>query len=397
MDDFYSDLTPTLRFADFADTGAYTPVPPGWVVLGADIAGSTRAIEAGRYKDVNMIGAAAITAVLNVAGKVEVPFVFGGDGATLVVPPSLAGSAGIALLSLRKMAMSKFGMELRVGAVPVAALRARGKDVRVRKYQLSPGNFLAMFTGGGVELADTLLKNPPARDATNGENFILADDDAPPEPDLEGLSCRWEPLTPKMGKMLAFMVRGTSPDAAAERALMGRVLEEIASILGRDMRDAAPASRQSMKFRWPPRGLKMETLLTAGKAGFAKRYAQVFAGSLVQFICEKLGKKAGAYDPVPYGDELRANTDFRKYDDVLRMVLDVSPEHAGKIEAYLESQYRDGHLVYGTHVADTALMTCVVFSLQNSEHVHFVDGSDGGFAMAAIGFKKRLAALNSSL
>ena len=37
-------------------------------------------------------------------------------------------------------------------------------------------------------------------------------------------------------------------------------------------------------------------------------------------------------------------------------------------------------------------MTCVVFSLEQSEHVHFVDGSDGGFAMAAQGFKSRLGA-----
>ncbi|MHA1524678.1 MAG: DUF3095 family protein, partial [Alphaproteobacteria bacterium] len=202
-----------------------------------------------------------------------------------------------------------------------------------------------------------------------------------------------EPLTPRMGKMLAFMVRGTNPDPQTERVLMGQVLAQIAKILGHSMRDAAPASPASMRFSWPPRGLKTEALLTAGRLGFARRYAQVFAGSLIQFVCEKFGLKAGAYDPVPYGDELRSNTDFRKYDDVLRMVLDVSPDHAAKIEAYLESQHRAGHLVYGVHVADTALMTCVVFSLQNSEHVHFVDGSDGGFAMAAIGFKRRLAAL----
>jgi hypothetical protein len=38
-------------------------------------------------------------------------------------------------------------------------------------------------------------------------------------------------------------------------------------------------------------------------------------------------------------------------------------------------------------------MTCLVFSLDSHEHVHFIDGSDGGFAMAAVGFKERLRAL----
>ena len=36
-------------------------------------------------------------------------------------------------------------------------------------------------------------------------------------------------------------------------------------------------------------------------------------------------------------------------------------------------------------------MTCLVFDLERSEHVHFVDGAAGGFAMAAIGLKARLA------
>ena len=38
-----------------------------------------------------------------------------------------------------------------------------------------------------------------------------------------------------------------------------------------------------------------------------------------------------------------------------------------------------------------ALMTCLVFDMRRSEHVHFVDGGNGGFAMAAVGFKARLA------
>jgi hypothetical protein len=54
----------------------------------ADVQRSTRAIEEGRCKDVNMVGAASLTAVLNTYGDIEVLFVFGGDGGTLVVPGS---------------------------------------------------------------------------------------------------------------------------------------------------------------------------------------------------------------------------------------------------------------------------------------------------------------------
>ena len=74
------------------------------------------------------------------------------------------------------------------------------------------------------------------------------------------------------------------------------------------------------------------------------------------------------------------------------MVLDVSEPQAARIARYLEREHDSKCLVYGVHVADTALMTCLVFSLERSEHVHFIDGSDGGFLKAAQEFKSRLGA-----
>ncbi len=41
-----------------------------------------------------------------------------------------------------------------------------------------------------------------------------------------------------------------------------------------------------------------------------------------------------------------------------------------------------------------ALLTCSVFSCNGSQ-VHFVDGSDGGYAMAARGFKAQHKALRT--
>jgi hypothetical protein len=37
-------------------------------------------------------------------------------------------------------------------------------------------------------------------------------------------------------------------------------------------------------------------------------------------------------------------------------------------------------------------MTCVVFSLQRENHVHFIDGNDGGYALAALQFKQQVKA-----
>lgn len=385
-DRFYSALAPFRQFDEFTAFEAYAPVPADWVVIIADVEGSTRAIEAGNYKAVNMVGAASITAVLNVRGDIELPYVFGGDGGTLVVPGGMREAAGAALLRLQAASQDLFGLSLRVGAVPVADLRAQGHDVRVRKFELSPRNYLAMFAGGGIEGADALLK----ADAPGVRLSRDADDDPgePDPPDLEGLSCRWEPLTPKNGKMMTLMVQGRDP--GTEGKLLGGVLAAIGEILGDALPEHAPASRHSMRFRWPPRGLRLEARASRGKESFAKRYRKVLISSLIQFFLERFNLKAGSYDAPVYREELRANTDFRKYDGLFRAVLDVSPDQAGRIERYLADQYRAGRLVYGLKLAEAALMTCLVFNLDQSEHVHFVDGAEGGFAMAARDFKARL-------
>ena len=90
---------------------------------------------------------------------------------------------------------------------------------------------------------------------------------------------------------------------------------------------------------------------------------------------------------------MRHNTDFQKYDGMLRLVLDVTIEQAAEIDAYLHREHAAGRLNYGAHISKEALMTCVVFSLQDSRHIHFIDGGDGGFALAATDLKRQIAGL----
>ena len=383
---FYNELEPFYEFGEFVELDAYAPLPDDWVVIISDVQGSTRAIEAGQYKKVNMVGAASITAVLNVCGDIEVPFVFGGDGGTLIVPGSLRDAASNALTGLRAMSQATFGLSLRVGAIPIADLRAQGTDVRVRKLELSPGNYLAMFTGGGVDLADSLLKNSPP-----GSPYLLEAQAGIGEPDLQGLSCRWEPLNPRNGRMMTIMVQATDSDPADESRLLDDVVHKISELLGHRLQESAPASPRSMKFRWPPRGLGLEARATAGEQSFLRSYFGVLVSSLIQYWCERFDRQAGSYNAPVYREELRSNTDFRKYDGSLRMVLDVSDSQAERIAQHLQREQDAGRLIHGIHLADSALMTCLVFNMQQSEHVHFIDGSNGGFAMAARGFKSALS------
>ena len=85
---FYAALEPFTDFAEVADPARYVAAPDDWILVLADIKGSTEAARAGRYKDVNLVGAACITATLNVTKGLDLPYVFGGDGATVLIPPA---------------------------------------------------------------------------------------------------------------------------------------------------------------------------------------------------------------------------------------------------------------------------------------------------------------------
>ncbi|TIM14685.1 MAG: DUF3095 domain-containing protein, partial [Mesorhizobium sp.] len=87
-DPFVASLPVFARFESVADIDNYRPLPDGWALATADIVGSTKAIDAGRYKTVNMAGASVISALLNALGRRDLPFVFGGDGALVAFPGS---------------------------------------------------------------------------------------------------------------------------------------------------------------------------------------------------------------------------------------------------------------------------------------------------------------------
>jgi hypothetical protein len=384
---FYASLEPFQDFARFAEFDAYTPVPDDWVVLAGDIKGSTSAIAAGRYKAVNMVGAAVITCVLNACKGTEVPFVFGGDGGAVAVPGALADGARAALQRLQAHAGAAFDLELRAAAVPVARIRAEGHDLSVRRLALNGRNNLAMFAGGGIDHVDTILK----ADAPDDPDVLRVREDDPP-PDLEGLSCRWAPLTASRDLMIALMVQPVGSEDPG--AVYAEIVSALRDRLGGDIRGHAPASDATLRMRFPPKGLGLELRALSLGWGKAKALAWLAMTSVLQKIAHVRGTKIGAYDAPSYTEELKAQTDFRKYDGCLRAVLDCTHEEVAALEAWLEAERAKGRLVYGLHADRQALMTCLVFNLEQSEHIHFVDAAGGGFAKAAIGFKAQLAALS---
>ncbi|NIV12295.1 MAG: DUF3095 family protein [Aliifodinibius sp.] len=93
-----------------------------------------------------------------------------------------------------------------------------------------------------------------------------------------------------------------------------------------------------------------------------------------------------------YKSDLAMNSDHRKFDDMLRVVISGSTSQRKEFETFLNEQFTEGRLAYGIHLSDAAVITCMVFQYHR-DHIHFVDGSGGGYVSAAEALKKRLQSL----
>ncbi len=389
---FYSDLPMFQEFMGVTDGNNFHDVPDDWLIVVSDIKGSTKAIESGRYKEVNILGASCIIAVLNCVENVEIPFVFGGDGASFVIPPSCRKSVEKALNGARKLAHSSFDMELRVGIVPAKIVVEGGFRTRIAKMKVSPWGTLAMFSGGGLAFAEKLIKDPETSAAYEIQEGSGADP-MDTQDLFAGLECRWEPIHSKKGETVCLMVMARSNNELRNAETYSRFIEEIRKIYG-SQRDYSPVSPSQMKVTLNSKLLASEIKVRTFNKNFITRLTYPILlrlSCVLGKIIFKFGLRVGELDGEDYLNTLTKNSDFQKFDDTLRMTIDSTPEQRTKLVEFLEAQMKEGVLFYGMQISDSALMTCMVFD-RKERHLHFVDGASGGYALAAKQMKSQLAA-----
>ncbi|MBB5662890.1 DUF3095 family protein [Rhizobium leguminosarum] len=316
------------EFSLVLDPDVYEPLPDDWLIGITDVVSSTAAIRSGRYEDVNYAGASIIAALGNAWGSFDFPFVFRGDGAAFALPANGIMAATSALRDVAGFAKAELHLDLRVGLVTVGEIRANERDVRIARYAASESATYAMFAGGGLKWAEQQIKKG---------RFLVKPGRYAMKPDLTGLSCDWAPFPSQRGEILSLLVEPrdqTHPEIFA--ALAKRVLAVF---------DAAPHRSHPL----------------SGGTGMA-REKQVSATRW---------------------SEVASNSDFRKFDDGLRLTLDCAPEQIDSVEAMLIAARARGEIDFGLHRQSHALMTCLVPSGRPDSHLHFLDGMGGGYAKAA--------------
>ena len=370
-DPFYDALQKVRTFENLTASTRFTALPQDWYVGCCDIVDSTGLLAQGHYKTVNMIGASAIAALMNAFGHAPFPFVFGGDGTSFAVPPHLAECAQQELAKLRAWVAQEFDVELRAALLPVGKIRKEGRDVRVARFAASAHLDYAMFEGGGLAWLEEQMK---------AGRFEIPPADPVQPPDLEGLSCRWNAVPAVNGQILSLLVLPhPEADAAEFNALIAAILSEVAG----SERAGHPLPEPGPNMQFPPPGLDVEARLSRGNAPAIFRKLTLLFQSAMAGLMFLRGRPTGAFDPTHYRNMISANADFRKFDDGLKMTLDCSDETRAALEKLLSQAQADGIARYGLHTQSEALVTCIVPSPMQDDHMHFVDGASGGYAQAA--------------
>ncbi|MET4083425.1 hypothetical protein ABIB40_003396 [Pedobacter sp. UYP30] len=353
-------------------------VPNDWFVIITDIEQSTDAVHAGLHENVNLVATGSIVALLNIAYKndIVVPFFFGGDGATFLVPPNIVNDAMKALLIYKKNTLNAFSLSLRTGIVAVKEVYKQGHVLRISKFASSGNLVTPIVLGDGLDYAEKIIK---------GDDYLYSGVDPQDyEPDLSGMQCRWDKIEPPKTNNEIVTLIVVSRDHVHQANCFAAVISFIDKIYGMpEMRQPISVSKLVFKTSFNNLGREMKSQL--GKINILKllkTYLTNFYG-YVFFRTEK-GKK--------YLRRLVEMSDTLVVDGRINTVITGSETQRSALVKALDKMEKNSEILYGLHISSASVMSCYVRDLED-DHIHFIDGAEGGYTKAAAVLKKKINSL----
>ncbi|MEX2506873.1 MAG: DUF3095 family protein [Pseudohongiellaceae bacterium] len=382
---FYNSLKIVPSFREVADPDFYTPVPDDWYIALTDVRGSTDAIRLGRYKEVNMAGASIIAALNNFHKQRHLlPYLFGGDGSFILLPDQHIDQVRGILSFCRQAVRDAFGLDLAIGLMSVREIREAGHDISLARLRLSEYMDQTVFWGSGITFAESYIKE---QDTLRSKPIVA---------DFTGLECRWSQIPSDKEEVAVYLIQAQAEDGDEESAkIYEECFQQIDRIYGTG-NEFHPLRETGMRLTANPRLLGVEWRLRTQPPSFGRRlkYAALMAFQFVSGLyLMGLRKSTAETRWGEYRKDLVRHADYRKFGDGLRFIANGTIQQRLDLCDYLESRFKMGRLAYGAHSSFAAIITCYVRNYQ-SNHVHFVDGTDGGYAKASQELKHRRGQLH---
>ena len=383
----YDDIPFIPNFESIFNYDYYYKPPPDWYIIITDIVNSTSAILEGKYKDVNTAGSLVAMAISNVKKDMNYPFIFGGDGMTFLIPGDILDDVKDVLVDTRAMVDNLFSLKLRLGIVPVSTVYRQGYKLFVAKLKVSEKYIQAIISGKGIDVAEKLIK----RDDSYNPFRLRAGLPVKNKADFTGFTCRWKDIPSTRGETISFIVRVCEKYSRRTSLVFNKILKAVDDIFGMES-DYHPLTEKNQTSS-VSQAFREARIFSKHKSGFLynlNKFRISMEILIVKFIIFfhipiKINKKK--FSNIKHDNII--NSDFRKFDGSLKMVLSCTTSQRKLFEKKLDNLYSKGLVFYGLHVSDRALLTCLIHR-GTGEEVHFVDSADGGYALAAKKLKEQM-------
>ncbi|MFC6861313.1 DUF3095 family protein [Zunongwangia atlantica] len=357
------------------DIGHFKNVPENWHIVAADIKNSTEAIAKGQHNSVNLIATGAVIAMINIAykAKINIPFFFGGDGAIAIIPHKILEETLNALQKHKRNTLKNFQLELKMGSFPVKNIYQENIQLKIAKLRVNEDLNIPIVLGDALHYAEDLIKNTLEDQKTVPDEKPL---------NLEGMECKWDKIKPpKNGQEVVSLIVISRNDAKSHKTF-AEVLKAIDDIYGSPSR-RKPISVNRLKLKANLRKINSEMKAKLGKFNLPYLVKSWLTGKYGKHIWLK--KENGKN----YLKKLVALTDTLTIDGRINTVISGTPQQREALIGYLDNLENSGKIAYGIHISEESIMSCYVRDISTHEHIHFVDGGNGGYTKAAKSLKKK--------
>ena len=378
--DFYNTLeTHNLPLKDLLqDESLFTSVPKNWHIVVTDVKDSSQAVAQGNHNDINLTATGSIIAVLNEVKKIDsnlaIPYFFGGDGATFIIPPNLKEQIMLILNDYALHIAKVLRIDLRVGFLKVEEAYNRNYTLRISKLKLNNYLTTPVIVGNGLKYAEAKIKS----------NFkkSLPSDTHKLQIDLEGMECRWDEIFPsqKSQNIACLLISAMSESKQSE--IFNEIMNELDYIFG-DLNNRHPITVNKLKLK--PTLAKIRTEMHARIGKFDRAYL------VKNWLITLFGKyyfkffKTGQL----YLYKVTQLSDTIMIDGSINTIISGNERQLRKLKTFLDSLESQNKIIYGLHITYASVMSCYVED-RDEKHIHFVDGTEGGYTTASIAYKEKL-------
>ena len=198
--------------------------------------------------------------------------------------------------------------------------------------------------------------------------------------DLSGMQCRWDKIKPPQDYNEVVSLIVTAKESEKQAEAFKKVIDKLDEIYGEAER-RKPISVPMLKLKSTLEKISQEMRVRFG--GYRPIYL------LNKWITSLLGHfyfrtRKGRQ----YLVQLVDLSDTLVIDGKINTVISGTLQQREQLIAALNELETQGFIHYGLFVSKESIMSCYVRNL-NEDHIHFVDGSEGGYTKASVMLKRK--------